>query len=226
MRADPDRLIPLIQQSLHRCFGPLNWWPAESPYEVLVGTILTQNTAWNNVEHAIENLRQARMLSALQISQTPTDELEKLIKPAGYYRQKALRLKSISEYILEHWGGDVTQMCSGSVPEARKRLLSLCGIGPETADSILLYAAQRPSFVVDAYTRRIFERLGLFDGTETYDEIRNLFMSSLDEDVALFNEYHAAIVTLGKRYCRKSRPLCCSCPIQIHCRYPREKGHL
>jgi endonuclease-3 related protein len=200
-------------------FGPRNWWPADNPFEVVIGAILTQNTAWTNVELAITNLKEAQTLSPDTLSDIPLERLEELIKPSGFFRQKAKRLQDFSRHLVSKWQSDLSNFCSGSLDEARARLLSRPGVGPETADSILLYAAYRPSFVVDAYTRRIFERIGVLHGNETYGEIRQIFMQALPEDVALYNEYHALIVHLAKTSCRKKRPLCTDCPIRSHCRY-------
>lgn len=218
-----DRLIPSIQQRLHEHFGPLHWWPAESPFEVAVGAILTQNTAWTNVEYAIGNLKQAGVLDPEGLAGLAAEELEELIRPAGFFRQKASRLQNLARYLVKNWNGDMTALCHGPLAEARGRLLSLAGIGPETADSILLYAAARPSFVVDAYTRRIFRRIGLLQGNESYDEIRRLFMQHLPEDVPLYNEYHAQIVQLAKTRCRKQTPLCSTCPLVRTCRHGRRR---
>ncbi len=211
-------LIPEIHNLLYQHFGPLNWWPADSPYEVAVGAILTQNTAWTNVEYAIGNLKAAGGLSPERIASTPAEVLEGLIKPSGFFRQKATRLKEFSEHIVDHWQGDIRLLCTGPLDEVRTRLLHLKGIGPETADSILLYAANRKSFVVDAYTKRIFLRVGILQGNEAYEDIRTLFMQHLPEDATLYNEYHAEIVNLAKSYCR-SKPLCCRCPIRKLCRH-------
>ncbi len=221
MNASPHELIPLIQCLLHKHFGPLHWWPADTPYEVAVGAILTQNTAWSNVEYALDNLKQAQALSPAKIAGLPLATLEEMIRPSGFFRQKAIRLRGLSRLLMEQWQGDVTKLCQGPLHIARTRLLALHGIGPETADSILLYAAQRPSFVVDAYTRRIFERIGILHGKEAYDDIRHLFMQSLDEDVQLYNEYHAQIVELAKTICRKQQPLCSECPIRQLCRHAK-----
>jgi endonuclease-3 related protein len=200
-------------------FGPLNWWPADSPFEVVIGAILTQNTAWTNVERAITNLKEEQTLSPDKLSDIPIDRLEELIKPSGFFRQKANRLQNLSRYLATEWQSNLNDFCSGPLDEARERLLARPGIGPETADSILLYAACRPSFVVDAYTRRIFERVGVLQGDETYAEVRQIFMQALPEDVALFNEYHALIVQLAKTCCRKRKPLCNGCPICKLCRF-------
>jgi endonuclease-3 related protein len=200
-------------------FGPLNWWPADSPFEVVIGAILTQNTAWANVELAIANLKEEQVLSPDKLAEIPIDRLEELIKPSGFFRQKANRLQSLSIHLVTEWQSNLNAFCSGSLVEARDRLLARPGIGPETADSILLYAVHRPSFVVDAYTRRIFERVGVLQGDETYAEVRELFTQALPEDVTLYNEYHALIVQLAKTFCKKRKPLCNGCPLNKRCRF-------
>lgn len=217
-------LIPIIQRHLHEHFGPRRWWPADSPFEVAVGAILTQNTAWTNVERAIQNLQQAQTLSAAKLATLPLPQLEALIRPAGFFRQKAARLQNLARHLAEEWDNDLAALCGGPLEDARSRLLALEGVGPETADSILLYAAGRLSFVVDAYTRRIFTRVGLLQGAETYEEIRQLFMQNLPEDVQLYNEYHAQIVQLAKVSCRKNRTFCHECPLVEVCRYAKQAG--
>ena len=219
----PDSLIHHIRQRLDEHFGQLGWWPADSPFEVAVGAILTQNTAWTNVEYAIGNLKHAGVLDPVNLAGLAPETLQELIRPAGFFRQKACRLQNLAGHLVKHWGGDVDALCSGPLPEARNRLLALAGIGPETADSILLYAAARPSFVVDAYTRRIFQRIGLLQGNESYDEIRRLFMQHLPVDVALYNDYHAQIVQLAKTCCRKKLPLCRGCPLNQTCLHGRRQ---
>jgi endonuclease-3 related protein len=179
---------------------------------------LTQNTAWTNVERAIDNLRQARALTPERLAALTVGQLEELVRPAGFFRQKAARLHNLARHLAEAWHGDLAAFCGGPLDQARARLLAMPGIGPETADSILLYAAGRPSFVVDAYTRRIFGRVGLLNGTETYEEIRTMFMRHIAEDVAAYNEYHAQIVQLAKRSCRKGHTLCPGCPLAQVCR--------
>ena len=211
-----------IYRTLLDHFGPLNWWPADNPFEVVIGAILTQNTAWTNVELAIANLKDAQALSPDKLSNLPSDRLEELIKPSGFFRQKATRLQNLSRHLVTEWQSNLNDFCSGPLDEARERLLARPGIGPETADSILLYAAGRPTFVVDAYTRRVFERIGELQGNESYDEIRELFMQALPENVALYNEYHAQIVQLAKTCCRKRKPLCNECPLYKRCRYPTQ----
>jgi endonuclease-3 related protein len=211
------RNIPDIQHRLHDHFGPLHWWPADSPFEVVVGAILTQNTAWTNVEQAIHNLKCAKALTPERIAFGPVDQLEELIRPAGFFRQKATRLQNLAKHLVVDWQNNLNDLCGGPLDTARARLLGRVGIGPETADSILLYAAGRPSFVVDAYTRRIFERLGLLRGHEKYDEIRQMFMENLPEDPKLYNEYHAQIVQLAKTCCLKQKTFCSECPLNDLC---------
>ena len=208
-----------IYLKLHEHFGPLNWWPANTPFEVVIGAILTQNTAWTNVEKAVNNLREANALTAERIASLAQEELEELIRPSGFFRQKSLRLQDFAKCLLHEWNGDLGKLCGGAIDEARDRLLGMKGVGPETADSILLYAAGRPSFVVDAYTRRIFSRVGILSGTESYETIRSMFMQSLTEDTQLFNEYHALIVELAKTCCRKNSPNCGTCPIAADCEF-------
>lgn len=214
--------IPHIHHALSEHFGPLHWWPAETPFEVAIGAILTQNTAWSNVEKAIHNLRGAEALAIERLAQLPIKQLEELIKPSGFFRQKALRLHGFAEHLANSWHSDLEKFCSGPLEEARARLLARPGIGPETADSILLYAAGRPSFVVDAYTRRIFARIGLFSGKEKYDDIRQIFMQNLARESEIYNEYHAQIVHLAKSFCRKRKPLCPACPLEQECRFAQQ----
>jgi endonuclease-3 related protein len=208
-----------IHKTLQAHFGALKWWPARHPFEVVVGAILTQNTAWKNVELAIENLRQANSLDPQTLANILTEDLEQIIRPAGYFRQKAERLKLLAQSLVTAYQGCVETLCSGSLEEARSRLLQFKGIGPETADSILLYAAKRPSFVIDAYTRRIFERLGMISGSETYTELRTYFMRELPHQEKLFNAYHAELVQLAKLYCLKRQPNCIRCPLVDMCDY-------
>ncbi len=198
-------------------FGPLHWWPAETPFEVVIGAILTQNTAWTNVEKAIANLRREGTLTPQALLATPREQLEEWIRPAGFFRQKAERLQLFVEYLFAHHDGNLGRLLAAPLPETRRKLLTLKGIGPETADSILLYAGGLPSFVVDAYTRRLFDRLGLLDPTAPYEHIRAFFMERLPADPDLFNEYHALIVEQCKQLCRKRRPLCVNCPLQAIC---------
>lgn len=218
--SDPNAITHQhIEQRLYRHFGPLHWWPADSPFEVAVGAILTQNTAWSNVESALVNLRQAKALAPHPLAEISEEALQRLIRPAGFFRQKAKRLKHLAQHLVDAWQGDILALCQGPLVDVRARLLALPGVGPETADSILLYAAGRPSFVVDNYTRRVFTRIGLLEGKESYEEIRQQFMRHLPQDTQRYNEHHAQIVELAKQTCRKNKPLCASCPLGELCRY-------
>jgi endonuclease-3 related protein len=211
-----SRLHDVFNRLVDR-FGPLHWWPADSPFEVVVGAILTQNTAWRNVELAVANLKAANVLSPVAMREVSTAELEQLIRPAGFFRQKAERLKLFVEHLFSRYGGELSALLSGPLEEVRGELLSLKGIGPETADSILLYAGGYPSFVVDAYTLRLFIRLEVLGGSEGYEAVRALFMANLPQEADLFNEYHALIVEECKTFCRKRAPLCPSCPLLPVC---------
>jgi endonuclease-3 related protein len=201
-----------IYQALLNAYGPQHWWPGDTPWEVIVGAILTQSAAWTNVEKAIANLRAAGVLSVEGIHGTTEDALAALIRPSGYYNAKARKLKAFADHLFAVYSGDLAVMLARPVDELRAELLGIHGVGPETADSILLYAANRPVFVIDAYTRRSAARLGLCDLAIRYDALRALFMDTLPRQASLFNEYHALFVRLGKEACRK-RPLCSVCPL-------------
>ncbi len=200
--------------------GPRNWWPADTPFEVIIGAILTQNTNWGNVEKAITNLREADALNHASILNLETEQLEQLIRPSGFFRQKAERLQLFCHHLQARHQGRL-ELLLQEMDRARVELLGLKGIGPETADSILLYAGNHPSVVVDAYTGRLFGRLGILSGQEKYAEIRGLFMSRLPQDVQLYNEFHALIVIHCKVFCRK-KPLCERCPCADNCLYRQE----
>jgi endonuclease-3 related protein len=193
-------------------FGSQNWWPADTALEMMVGAILTQNTNWGNVEGAIENLKEKAHLSLEGLASIPMTELAREIRAAGYFNVKARRLKNLIRFVFDEYDGDLTRLLTDETDSLRKGLLSVKGIGPETADSILLYAADRPVFVVDAYTYRILSRHGLVGEEVSYDEIQALFMDHLPHEVLLFKELHALIVQTGKTYCR-SKPLCVRCPL-------------
>lgn len=213
--------IMTIYQRLFNYYGPRDWWPAETPCEVVIGAILTQNTNWKNVEQALNNLRQAEALTAEAIRQLPTSELEMLIRPSGFFRQKSERLKLFCQYLKAQHQDRLDTWLEQDFEQVRNELLSLKGIGPETADSIMLYAGQRLTFVVDAYTGRVFSRLGLLDGKEKYAEIRDMFMVDVEPDVQIYNEYHALIVIHCKDHCRK-KPLCGDCPLADICFYRQQ----
>ena len=201
-----------IYRALDSYFGDLQWWPAEEPFEVIVGAILTQNTNWKNVERAIQNLKKEGCLVPKKLYRARLGRIEAMIKPSGYYKVKARRLKKFLEFLFNEYGGQVESMFAEDWRKLRKKLLTVNGIGEETADSILLYAGHKPAFVIDQYTRRIFTRHGLIEGKENYDEIQRLIMNHLPMDVPLYNQYHALIVNTGKQFC-KTDPLCMDCPL-------------
>ncbi len=207
-----------VYQRLCRGYCLDNWWPAQSPFEVVVGAFLTQNTNWNNVEKALANLKGAKALDLPLLADMPLAQLEQLIRPSGFFRQKAQRLQHFCRYVQDHHAGSFDSLLTGDLNDIRSELLALAGIGPETADSILLYAGGRPSFVIDSYTRRFWGRLGLLTGTEKYDDIRTLFMAKVEKDVPLYQHYHALIVTHCKECCRKT-PLCSTCLFTDICDY-------
>ncbi|TAN42959.1 MAG: endonuclease III domain-containing protein [Nitrospirae bacterium] len=201
-----------IYHKLYSFYGPQNWWPGDTPFEVAVGAILTQNTNWSNVEKAIKNLRSEKMLSARAMYALPVDRLAGLIRPAGYFNIKAKRLRSFLAFLMEDYGGSMKRMQRESPGTLREKLLSVNGIGPETADSILLYALDKPVFVIDAYTKRALSRHGVLEYDASYDEYQELFHRELDEDLKLYNEFHALFVMTGKDYC-KPKPRCENCPL-------------
>lgn len=209
--------VKKLYKLLYDHFGPRNWWPAETAFEVIIGAVLTQNTAWKNVELAIINLKKKGLMTAESIARASTKDLEKAAHPSGFYRQKAKRIKEISEFLIEEYDGDLDDIFNRPTGELRKELLGLKGIGPETADSILLYAAGKPVFVIDSYTKRLVNRLGLTEA-KNYDELQVFFMKRLPSDVEMFNEYHALIVEFCKIICRP-RPLCGECFLVDHCSY-------
>jgi len=198
---------------LYSAFGAQGWWPARTRFEMIVGAILTQNTAWSNVEKAIASLRSARMITPKSMHAAAVEDLAGHIRSAGYFNVKAARLKNFTTHLFERHGGSLSRLLASSSGDLREELLGINGIGPETADSILLYAAGRAEFVVDAYTRRMMARHGLIEASAGYDETKALFTRNLAPDAALFNEYHALIVRAGKEFCRTREPLCKSCPL-------------
>jgi endonuclease-3 related protein len=206
--------IKKFYEELHRKFGPQGWWPGESALECILGAILTQNTSWKNVEKAIENLKRGNLISVEDLRLINKDELAELIRPSGYYNQKAVKIKSFVSFLTREYSGSLDKMFAEDKSVLREKLLSIKGIGPETADSIMLYAGAIPVFVVDAYTWRVLTRHGLVPVETSYGEIQELFMDSLAEDVGVFNEYHALLVRLGKEHCRKREPLCAGCPLE------------
>lgn len=213
-QAEPSgTALASFYQVLDRQLGPQHWWPAETRFEVIVGAILTQSTAWSNVERAIANLRQARLLTPGALSRAPLRRVERLVRPSGYYRQKARKLKAFLRFLNAEFNGSLDRMFRRPTAELRERLLSVHGIGPETADSILLYAGNHPIFVIDAYTRRILARHGLGDAGIGYEQAQELFHGQLPRQADIFNQYHALLVETGKRWCRPREARCEECPL-------------
>ncbi len=215
MRNSPTgkRILRNVYDRLLGAYGPQHWWPAETPTEVVVGAILAQNTVWTNAERAIANLKRAGCLSFSALRDVGSTQLAKLIKPSGTYRVKAARLKSFVEVLWREHGGSLCSLLDGELEAARRRLLAIPGVGPETADAILLYAGNRPSFVVDAYTRRILRRHFIIAVDTGYEATRSVFQRHLSPNAVLFNEYHALLVALGKRHC-SIRATCSGCPLE------------
>jgi endonuclease III related protein len=200
--------------ALFAAHGPQHWWPGRTPFEIIVGAVLVQNTSWTNVATAIENLRRAKLLTPRAIENVSTRRLTRLIRSSGYFRQKTKKLKNFVYFLRSAYQGSLAKMFLAPTPTLRDQLLAVHGIGPETADSILLYAAKHPVFVVDAYTRRLLERHGLANPRLDYEQVQKLFEQSLSPDVALYNEFHALIVHTGKHFCRPRNPRCGECPLK------------
>ena len=201
----------MFDRMLHH-FGPQHWWPGETELEMMVGAILTQNTSWKNVEKAVNNLKEKGMLNVKGLNNIPVHLLAEEIRPAGYFNIKAGRIKNLISFIMDKYSGDMELLLAEKTDTLREGLVSIKGVGAETADSILLYAAGRPVFVIDAYTYRILKRHGIVDDQITYYELQELFTDNLKPDTGLFNEFHALIVHTGKIFCR-GKPLCDSCPL-------------
>ena len=209
----PRRELEQYYQALYSAMGPQGWWPAQTPFEVIVGAILTQNTAWTNVERAIANLRRERLLTPAALERVDRRRLERLVRSSGYFRQKARKLKEFVRFLRREYSGSLAKMFRTPTEELRERLLAVHGIGRETADSILLYAGGHGVFVVDAYTHRILERHGLTRERAGYEEMRALFEASLPRDPVTYNEFHGLIVNVGKNWCRTREPRCQECPL-------------
>jgi len=209
----PQEILEDIYKRLYETFGPQHWWPGQTPFEVIIGAILTQNTAWKNVEKAISNLKQKNLLTPAALKRVSGNQLAGLIRSTGYYNQKAKKVKSFIKFLFDNYHGSLKRMFREDFLVLRAKLLDVNGIGLETADSILLYAGNKPMFVVDAYTRRILSRHNLIKSDASYSEIQNYFMDNLENTVRLFNEYHALLVRLGKDIC-KTKPDCRVCPLK------------
>lgn len=213
-----------MYRALFNAYGPQHWWPGDSPVEMMVGAVLTQNTAWVNVEKAMVNLKREGPLTVARLRRLPPRKLAALIRPSGYYNIKARRLAHLLDFLAGRYAGSPARMLRDDPAELRRGLLSVNGIGPETADAIMLYAAGHPVFVVDTYTRRIFGRHGHVTGDDGYSDIQRLFLDNLPHDARLFNEYHALIVRLAKEQCRKREPRCRGCPLEAFPHNSREKA--
>jgi endonuclease-3 related protein len=212
-KATPAPPLQEYYQALYNTMGPQGWWPARTAFEVIVGAILTQNTAWTNVERAITNLRRAKMLTPKSLERIPAGRLEQLVRPSGYFRQKARKLKAFVRFLRGTYGGSLARMFRAPTAELREKLLAVHGIGPETADSILLYAGGHAVFVVDAYTKRILERHGWAGAKTEYEEMQTLFETQVPRDAQRFNEFHALLVQVGKNWCRPGEARCNACPL-------------
>lgn len=208
-----SKTLKRYYDKLRQNFGPQHWWPGDGPFEVMVGAVLTQNTNWGNVEKAINNLKEAGELSPTAIYKMKQDKLARLIRPSGYFNIKAKRLKGLIKWFVDRFDGDIQKMFAQDLQGLREELLSVKGVGPETADSILLYAGNMPSFVVDTYTYRVLVRHQLIFEESTYDDIKSFFEDNLPEDIAMYNEYHALLVQVGKTYCKPREPSCEDCPL-------------
>jgi endonuclease III related protein len=206
------KTLHIVFNQMSKHYGPTHWWPGDSAFEIAIGAILTQNTAWTNAEKAIIKLKQAKLLDPRRMTTCPLAELEQALRPSGYFRQKTKRVRLFCDHLLSHYGGSMKRLAKRPLPELRQELLALNGIGPETADDILLYACGKTVFVVDAYTRRIFSRHGLVEPAIGYEDLRAFFERHLEPDLHLFKEYHGLIVWTGKDFCRKG-PRCEGCPL-------------
>jgi endonuclease-3 related protein len=214
------KILVKMYQKLYQTIGPRHWWPADSPFEVVVGAILTQNTSWKNVEKALGALKEKNILDPLQLYKVDEQYLATTITSSGFFNIKSKRIKSFINFLFEHYQGSLEKMFSEKLTLLREKLLAINGVGPETADSILLYAGGKPIFVVDAYTKRILLRHKVISPRACYSEIQELFMNNLKADVKMFNEYHALLVYIGKYYCKRV-PQCRSCPLNG----TRKKSH-
>ncbi len=213
MARDPQPPFDEYYNSLFTAFGPQHWWPGKTQFEVIVGAILTQNTSWTNVARAIENVRGEGLLSPAAIERVPLGRLEILIRPSGYFRQKARKLKAFCAFLRSEYRGSLKRMFETPTIVLREKLLGVFGIGPETADSILLYAGEHPVFVVDAYTKRMLARHGWAGAEAKYEDVRWMVERQFPGDTERFNEFHALIVNTGKNFCRPRDPLCGECPL-------------
>jgi len=213
MRMNKTKILTEIYDRLFKSLGKQYWWPGDTGFEVVIGAILTQNTNWSNVEKAIKNLKAAKIFTPKKLYEIDQDKLAELIRPSGYFNVKAKRLKHFIEWLFLYYNGSLSKLFKLEFPMLRKQLLSVNGIGKETADSIILYAAEKPTFVVDAYTKRVLVRHGVITEDYDYDAIKEVFENNLPKEVPLYNEYHALIVMVGKHYC-KPKMQCEECPLE------------
>jgi len=224
----PDKEIrkqlTAIYRALYRAYGPQHWWPGDTPFEVMVGAVLTQNTAWSNVEKAMAKLKRERLLTPSRMFNAAPEKLASLIRPSGYFNVKVKRLRHLLSFIHIRYSGSLKRMFSAEPALLRQQLLEINGIGPETADAILLYAGEKAFFVVDAYTKRIFSRQGLIVSNADYHAVQDFFMNNLPRDTRFYNEYHALIVRVGKEHCKKTKPLCSGCPLSCE-QFPVSEVH-
>jgi endonuclease III related protein len=218
MNKNQNKQLMEIYTQLLEYYGPQHWWPGETPFEVIVGTILTQSAAWTNVEKAIIRLKKAGVMTPSAMQLLSQSDLAELVHSCGYYNMKAKKLLAFVEWLSLRFDGDLDRLFDRDLNRLRADLLEVYGIGEETADSILLYAGQKPIFVIDAYTRRIIDRVGLAVAGPRYQDYQHVFMDNLKQQVQLFNEYHALLVALGKNCCLKTEPNCQPCPLRLICR--------
>ena len=207
-------LLMSLYEAMRTHFGHRNWWPGDTPFEVCVGAVLTQNTSWKNVAKAIDNLKGAQALDPLVMHRMSHEELAELIRPAGYYNIKARRLSNFINCLVERYEGNLQRLFAIPIEPLRDELLAINGVGPETADSMILYGAEKPIFVVDAYTKRVLSRHGIIDGKALYPEVQALFHDSIPRDTTLYNDFHAQFVAVGHHYCKK-KPRCGDCPLAV-----------
>ncbi len=219
LKSFEKKKMPSLQRyfdHLYEDLGPQQWWPAKTQLEVVLGAILTQNTRWKNAEMALQSLRTRKWLQFSSLRKLKHSDLAKAIRPAGFFQQKATTIKNFLSFLDLNYDSSFKKMFNQSTHRLREQLMQIKGFGPETVDTILLYGGQRPTFIVDAYTRRILERHGLISPRLSYDEVQTLFHNSLDSDPAVFNEYHALLVGVGKTFCKKGNPDCHYCPLKSY----------
>ncbi len=213
-----------LYNTLRNYFGEVgSWWPKDSPFEVIIGSILTQQSTWTNVEKALKNLKEANVIAPKDIVNLPLDSLKQIIKSSGFFNQKAERLRNISQYLLEEYNGNLNLLFSKDRKYLREELLQLNGIGKETADSIILYAAEKTEFVVDTYTKRIYSRLQIVEEKIDYEDLKEHIIKEIPEELLVYQEFHGLLVLLGKNICKKNNPNCKECPLKSKCNFSLSK---